>query len=170
MIHHLLNDLTSAPWWVSVILAVVAYIGLRIILPSVCSTDDCNMVFQAIIASDGLFPLVVAAVLLLPAFVSAFRRIKSHYSLKHNQDIESIRQLDWKQFEELLGEYYRQTGYKVLENHGRGPDGGVDLRLRDAGNRSILVQCKQWPKRKVGVKIVRELYGVVASEGAAAGS
>ena len=110
----------------------------------------------------------MAVVLLLPAFVSAFRRVKSRYLLKHNQDIESIRQLDWKHFEELLGKYYRQAGYKVLENHGRGPDSGVDLRLRDAGNRSILVQCKQW-KQKVGVKIVRELYGVVASEGAGSG-
>ena len=164
----LLNELALAPWWVSVILAVVAYIGLGIILPSVCSTGDCNIVFQAI-ASEGLFPLIVAAVLLLPAFISAFKRINSRHLLKHNQDIGSIRQLDWKKFEELLGEYYRQTGYKVLENHGRGPDGGVDLRLRDAGNRSILVQCKQWRERKVGVQIVRELYGVVAAEGASSG-
>ena len=33
----------------------------------------------------------------------------------------------------------------------------------------ILVQCKQWRAMKVGVEIVRELYGVMAARGAAGG-
>lgn len=32
-----------------------------------------------------------------------------------------------------------------------------------------LVQCKQWKTRQVGVAIVRELYGVMAAEGAVGG-
>lgn len=51
---------------------------------------------------------------------------------------------------------------------GDGPDGGVDLVL-NRGAEKVLVQCKQWRAMKVGVGTVRELYGVMAAEGAAAG-
>ena len=37
------------------------------------------------------------------------------------------------------------------------------------GNEKFLVQCKQWKAFKVGVQIVRELYGVMAAKGAAGG-
>jgi restriction system protein len=56
----------------------------------------------------------------------------------------------------------------VLENPEKGPDGGVDIRLRKNGN-LILVQCKHWKSGKVGVKTVRELYGVMAAKQAYAG-
>jgi len=44
-----------------------------------------------------------------------------------------------------------------------GPDGGVDLRLAKSGD-ITLVQYKHWNRDQVGVNIVRELMGVVASE------
>ncbi len=47
-------------------------------------------------------------------------------------------------------------------------DGGVDLVLSKGGDR-FLVQCKQWKAFKVGVTVVRELYGVMAARGAAGG-
>jgi hypothetical protein len=37
------------------------------------------------------------------------------------------------------------------------------------GGETVLVQCKQWKTSKVGVKVVRELYGVVMAEGATKG-
>jgi restriction system protein len=49
-----------------------------------------------------------------------------------------------------------------------GPDGGIDLVLRKSGQ-DFLVQCKQWRTKAVGVTVVRELYGVVMSRGAAGG-
>jgi restriction system protein len=55
----------------------------------------------------------------------------------------------------------------VLENPGEGADGGVDLRLRKDGKK-VYVQCKHW-KRDVGVKVVRELYGVIKAQNAAKG-
>lgn len=55
---------------------------------------------------------------------------------------------------------YRRQGYAVSRPAGNGPDGGVDLILKKDGN-SLLVQCKQWKAWKVGVKVVRELYGVM---------
>lgn len=51
---------------------------------------------------------------------------------------------------------------------GGGPNGGIDFVLRRNGAKTI-VQCKQWRTESVGVKPVRELLGVVVSEGAQAG-
>ena len=48
-----------------------------------------------------------------------------------------------------------------------GADGGIDLILRKDGQ-TTLVQCKQWQNRQVGVKIVREMYGLLLHHHAAA--
>ena len=82
--------------------------------------------------------------------------------------IESIRKLSWREFEELVGEAYRRKGYNVTEAGGGGADGGVDLVLK-RGDEKLLVQCKHWKMDKVGVKVVRELYGVVVAEKATGG-
>ena len=81
--------------------------------------------------------------------------------------LESLRRLSWGEFERLVAEAYRRTGYAVELTGGGGMDGGVDLILRK-GRSSTLVQCKQW-KRQVGVSVVRELAGVIQVEQASAG-
>lgn len=79
-----------------------------------------------------------------------------------------LQNMTWQEFEALVGEAFRRKGYSVKENFEKGPDGGVDLVLVD-GSEKYLVQCKQWRALKVGVKVVRELYGVMASAGAVGG-
>jgi restriction system protein len=68
----------------------------------------------------------------------------------------------------LVGEAFRRKGFAVTETGGGGADGGVDLVLAKDGEK-FLVQCKQWRAFKVGVNVVRELYGVMAAKGAAGG-
>ena len=46
-----------------------------------------------------------------------------------------------------------------------GADGGIDLVLRRDGRR-VLVQCKQWRRRRVPVNVVREMYGLLLHHGA----
>ena len=45
---------------------------------------------------------------------------------------------------------------------GFGADGGIDLELRKS-DESALVQCKQWKAQKVGVSVVREMFGVLTA-------
>ena len=68
----------------------------------------------------------------------------------------------------LVGEAFRLNGYSVVETGGGGADGGVDLVL-SKGNEKFLVQCKQWKAFRVGVDVVRELYGVMSAKGATGG-
>jgi restriction system protein len=82
--------------------------------------------------------------------------------LENQTGLDSIKKLSWRQFEELVGEVFRRQGYLVLENPSDGADGGIDLRLRKNGQITF-VQCKHWKSKSVGVKIVRELYGVMTA-------
>ncbi len=159
----ILDILVVCPWWVSVAVAGISYCALQFIMPSI---ELHSPLLVGIPKLGPMFAPWVALLLLIPAPFSLFNSIRKKRLLDKQKDIESIRSLTWKQFEELVGEAYRRQGYSVLENEGAGPDGGVDLWLRKDGNR-YLVQCKQWKTLKVGVKVVREMYGLVTAHQAA---
>ncbi|MGD8950795.1 MAG: DUF2034 domain-containing protein [Desulfobacterales bacterium] len=161
----ILNQLVILPWWVCLALAAILYIFLKTVLP-VFSFD--NFVFNAFArAATGFAPLI-SFILLVTAAVAAFNQLRKGKMLESVSGSESIQSLNWREFEELVAEAFRRKGYFVLENPEKGPDGGVDIRLRKNGN-LILVQCKHWKSGKVGVKTVRELYGVMAAKQAYAG-
>ena len=84
--------------------------------------------------------------------------------------LELLRDLEWKRVERLAALYFQCLGFRAEETD-FGPDGGVDLRLcvGDAATAGILVQCKAWNTWRVGVKEIRELFGVMAAEGVAEG-
>lgn len=63
---------------------------------------------------------------------------------------------------------FRLRGYAATEIGGGGADGGVDLVLARGGEKFV-VQCKQWKAFKVGVDVIRGLYGVMATKGAPGG-
>lgn len=79
----------------------------------------------------------------------------------------SLDELSWRQFERLVGEMYGRQGYSLVETPRRA-DGGIDYMLA-RGPERWLVQCKHWQSRRVGVKTVRELAGIVAARQAAGG-
>lgn len=72
--------------------------------------------------------------------------------------------LTWSQFERLIAEFYRRKGATVTPRGGPTSDGGVDLSLTDAFGDRLIVQCKHWKGRHVGVKPLRELWGVLSDE------
>lgn len=160
--------LLAAPWWISVILAAIAYLGLAVILPSSCSDGQCFIVLQVLAETAPNFAPFVSIFLLFLGGVSAFKDWQKRRLLDEQTSLESIRNLTWEQFEELIAEYYRRRGYNVTENERKFADGGVDVRLNKDGS-TILVQCKQWRAKSVGVKTIRELYGVVTAEHASEG-
>ena len=79
--------------------------------------------------------------------------------------LDLLSAIEWKRFEDLAAEYYREKGIRC-ETTSLGADGGIDLKLfhDDSGKPTTIVQCKAWAGRMVGVKPVRELRGVMASE------
>jgi restriction system protein len=161
----ILDDLVLLPWWVNVILAFIVYVLLKYLIPIMTFK---NPIFKGMaIGAPSLAPLF-AGLLLMVAALSAFNAWRKGELLDRQKGVRTLRQISWREFEDLVGEAYRRKGYSVAETGGGGADGGVDLILRKGGEK-LLVQCKHWKMYKVGVKIVRELYGVVAAERASGG-
>jgi len=161
----------------SVVLAIAAYVWLHSV-----STAEVTAIAQpgkmgefvtqtlfSTLASVGQYLLPFA--FLVGAAMSAYGRAKRqalHAQVAGSTDRGALNDMSWKQFEALVGEAFRRKGYSVTETGGGGADGGIDLVLKKEGE-TFLVQCKQWKAYKVGVSTVRELYGVMAAEGATGG-
>jgi len=136
---NLLDLLSQCPWWVSVVSGFV-YVALRFIIPLFQFE---NPMLQGLAHAGPTMAPFTSFTLLLPAPISFFDSIRKRKLLNQQTNLDSVKLLSWKEFEELVGEAYRRKGYSVLENHGVGSDGGIDLRLNKAGN-LFLVQCKHW--------------------------
>lgn len=80
-------------------------------------------------------------------------------------NLDLLRELEWRRFELLVEGLFRHKGWRA-EGCGAGADGGIDVLLYQPGETkpTAAVQCKGWRERQVGVAIVRELFGVMASE------
>lgn len=78
--------------------------------------------------------------------------------------LELLRKLEWKRFEDLVAAYAKELDQEARTTR-IGPDGGVDIEILDRNTRQIvmLVQCKAWNAYKVGIKPLRELFGVMAA-------
>lgn len=159
----ILELLTQVPWWISVVLSVTAFFVLKFIVPAI---NFQSWVLKGIAGAAPTIAYFVAIILLVPAPISYFNSSRKKKLLDKQKDIDSIKSLAWKQFEELIAEAYRRKSYSVVENYDIGPDGGIDLVLKKDGN-MFLVQCKQWRSYKVDVRVVREMYGVMTAKHAA---
>lgn len=158
----LLEVVARAPWWVGVLFAAASYLGLGVIGQAWAQASPLTRGLAPVFAMLGN----LAAVMFLGAALVAFIRRRRRAALLDAQaDLASIRALDWRRFEALVAESYARQGWRVEHTGRAGPDGGVDLRLRRAGE-TVLVQCKHWRATRVGVGPVRELFGVMTAEGA----
>lgn len=165
------------PWWAGVILAAVAYVLLhRIADQSVTPATQPGQLGTMLAQSAGrtaalIGQYVLPIICLAGAGISAWKRHQRRSlvdNVVRSDAASAVDGMSWQQFEHLVGEAFRLQGYSVIETGGGGADGGVDLMLAKDGEKFI-VQCKQWRALKVGVGVVRELYGVMAAKGSAGG-
>ena len=163
------QGLIDVHWGVPVALSAVLYVGLFVVLPQFCASSACGGVLTQHASMLSNLAPIVAFMLLMTAAFSVLEAREKRRLLDPQSDLESIRRLDWKALESLIGEYYRLRGFRAQENRPEVADGGFDVRLEDRDG-LYLVQCEHWRTRQVGAAIVRELYGVMAAEGANSGS
>lgn len=72
--------------------------------------------------------------------------------------------IEWRRFEAVCEALFAQAGFEA-RTQSHGADGGVDIWLhsRHAEGPAAVVQCKHWVGKQVGVKEMREFFGVMAS-------
>ena len=175
-------DLVSMlPWWAGVGLALISYLLLHRVASQAVLAPTLPGQMGAMLTQTLWKTLATFGQYLLPviclggAGVSAWRRkVRKNLvaDVAQSKASDALDGMSWQEFEMLVGEGFRLQGYQVVETGGGGADGGVDLVLTKpgkSGGEKFLVQCKQWRAFKVGVDVVRELYGVMAARGATGG-
>ena len=173
-----IHIVSKMPWWVGLSLALISYIVLhavasRPIMPSTVTPGQMgDAVVKGLVTTLAMFgqfvlPFAFGLGAILSA-IAAARQKKLYNNVAQRPGVATLNEMDWKNFERLVSEYFQRKGFKVTREGGNGPDGGIDLVLRQHGE-IYLVQCKQWKAYKVGVQQVREFYGVMASRSAAGG-
>lgn len=173
----LLDIAKMLPWWVDIAIAITSYFWLHSISSSEIAValqpgkmgEFLETQMSKTFATIGQF--LLPFVFSLGAVLSLFDRKKREHLLsetKQRGNQNALLNMGWREFEMLVGEVFLQRGFTVVEIGSNGPDGGVDLVLKK-NSETHLVQCKQWKAYKVGVKVVRELFGVMAAEGAVGG-
>lgn len=173
-----LIDITSKlPWWAGVAFAIAAYFWLHGLAASEVTAVAQLGKMGAFVGQNlfkslaGVGQYLLPFIFLMGAAMSAYGRYTRralHAQVAGSPHRGALNEMSWKQFEALVGEAFRRKGYSVTETGGSAADGGIDLALKKDGEIS-LVQCKQWRALKVGVTTVRELYGVMAANGASGG-
>lgn len=166
------------PWWVGVVGALVAYFVFAVIAgqPSVPTAGAPQQISSAIFGSvirtvATVAQYLVPFLLLIGAIISYVRQRKGASLVGATTGASAAQRISgmsWREFELLIAEAFRRKGFTVRDQGGQGPDGGIDLVLLK-GKERFLVQCKQWRALKVGVTVVRELFGVISAEGATGG-
>lgn len=177
----LMELVAMLPWWVGVALALLSYLLLRGVAAEPVSAVPQPGQMSAAIAQTVWKTFASVGQYLLPlvclsgAGLSAWQRQQRKTlvaDVAQSKASDALDGMSWREFEMLVSQGFRLQGYQVLETGGGGADGGVDLVLTKPGqngSEKFLVQCKQWRAYRVGVDVVRELYGVMAARGAAGG-
>jgi restriction system protein len=161
------------PWWIGVGFAIVSYGLLHWYagtpIDTKVTTANLSAHFGRTFA--GVLQYGLPIIFLAGAAVSAFKRRKRNDLHAHTASAgtrNALESMTWREFEQVVGEYFRRNGFSVTETGGGGADGGIDL-IASRGADKYYVQCKQWKARQVGVATVRELFGVMAANGVAGG-
>ncbi len=125
--------LLRSPWWVSLLLTLAIFAGLRLVIPWYY-------------AAFGTLPIFIIGL------VAAWRQLRAPSAEKIVTALDVLRGMNWDAFSNLLEEGFRRDGYAVERLGGA----QADFELTKAGRKS-LVACKRWKAARTGVEPLREL-------------
>ena len=137
---------------------------------SACTALALSVIEAAIFHVNFFISLIVFAGVLGAILLLARERLRWRQRLfDHIDDLADIERGTWGRFEGMAAELLRSEGYaQVIERGGFNRDFGVDIEAHKYG-RKVIVQCRRWRNRVLGVAEVYQVAGVVARHKAASG-
>ncbi len=135
--------LLRSPWWVSLLLTLAIFAGLRLVIPWYY-------------AAFGSLPIFIISL------VAAWRQLRAPSAENIATAMDVLRNMNRDEFSVLLEEAWRREGYAVERLGGA----QADLELTKDG-RKTLVACKRWKAARTGVEPLRELKAAGESREAA---
>lgn len=129
----LFSILAEQPWWLSLLVAAIAFSLAQLVLPQIA-------------------PFVALPFLGVAVYVG-WKALRDKTPADAAERLAALRDMSWEQFASVISAAYRRQGYAVEESKG----GAFDFMLRKNGQ-ITLVQCRRWKVNQAGVGPVRELY------------
>lgn len=156
--------MSGLSWQAGIVLGIVGYASVRYVLAWFVATLG-GPVGQSMGKQLSQGPSIAVAWLLLSAcwiaalvsFIDSRRRRRL---LETQTRLNSLRALDWREFETMMKNAFRRQGYTVEACEAGNSDDGIDLILRKDGT-VTLVQCRQWWAKLVDGRLVREMYALM---------
>lgn len=115
-----------------------------------------------------IFFVVGGILILLKVGKDILQRLKIRQKAESARNIEDLRSLSPKEFEEMVVELYVAMGHKAKRTGTTG-DHGIDVVVQATNGEKWVVQCKRW-RGTVGEPVVRDFYGVMHHEKADKGA
>ncbi|WP_039928179.1 restriction endonuclease [Alishewanella jeotgali] len=174
LVEDLFGIASFLPWWLSISMAIGFYFYLDslAVMPVIDPKNPMAHVTGSLTYYFAYWGRYLLPAIFISGAVASLQAKAKREKLLNNVRLDSATQRDpfaaisWREFEMLVGQFFREKGYKVSET-AQGADGGIDLHLTGSDYKTYLVQCKHWKAGKVPVNVVRELYGVMVAEHAA---
>ena len=136
----LFSILSRQPWWVSALLAVGSFAGLRLLIPE-------GMALFAALPFLGI------------AIYAAVQQLRRPGAKRIAKTLERARGLSGEGFVAALETGFRRQGYDVTRMKG-----GAELVLRREGL-TTLVTCKRWKAMRAGIEPLREFEAATREHG-----
>jgi restriction system protein len=161
----------KTPAWVAVALGVVLLIADRIkrnLIRQTSGRTDIRRGRDALPESTDLAGPDPAAQAETPsshADRGSSTAVAAPVTRRSRWEAQVFHDIEWRRFEAVCERLFSQAGFRA-ESQSHGADGGVDIWLysKHAEGAAAVVQCKHWVGRPVGVKELREFFGVMSSK------
>ena len=154
-----------------VVVFVVLDLAVQLVVRQIWSAGDSVFLWEWQAVVIPLLIFLVAYLVTMVAVVAQMKRLGWWRLLESSRSLDSIRALNWRDFERLVAAAFTEKGWSPELVGQAGPDGGLDLILRK-GKQLAIVQCKQ-RRLSFGAyvteKEVREFVGVIAARKAVKG-
>jgi len=154
----ILDFLAQLPWWIPVAFSASFYLLLKFAVPYFDTQS--TLVNEANMSLGPLLAPMIALAILSPVSFSLFQSKRKKKLCCLKDDIQSIQEIPWQQFKEMVAEAYRRSGYIIMENSSFTADPRVDMVIRKSANLYV-VQCRYWQNRKLGIREVKNLLALM---------
>ena len=123
------------PWWIGVVLALISYFWLHHIAaapleisvqPGQVGTAITQSMTKGLATAGQYIVPLICALGALASMLGRMKRKQLISNVTQSSSIDALNGMTWHEFEMLVGEAFRRTGYSVVETGGGGADGGGD--------------------------------------------
>lgn len=148
------------PWWLGVVLAVVAYVLLKWVIPAVAVTTG---LLKPVASTSQASAAYVGALFLALTGLSLILAYRRRRALELETSLATLRAMSRERFAHFAAAAFQSEGYAIT--HADRRDSGIDFVLTRGAER-VLVQYHRWRSDRIEDVVLRELHDRMIGESA----